>query len=71
MSGWTEKIQKAFTAVTFAEANCPDIARQFLKDDPALQSVMVPVRQSNGLNDFLSAVGLGETKVWIGVVDTG
>ena len=66
---WVEKIQKILTAITFAEANCPDIGREFLKDDLAVHAVMVPVRQSKGLSDFLLTIGLTEAKVWIGMVE--
>jgi len=68
MSKWTEKIQNIFAAVTFAEANCPDVAREFLKNDPPLQEVIVPVCQPEKLNNFLAAVGLSGTKVWVGAV---
>ena len=71
MSRWTEKIQNVFAAITFAEADCPDVAREFLKGDPGLQPVMVPAGQSIGLDDFIAAVGLSGTKVWYGVVEAG
>ena len=53
--------EKTFIAITFAEAGCHDIAREFIEKDPAQTS-------KKSLNTFLDTVGLKGVNVRYKVV---
>jgi len=50
--GCREVIQNTFTAITFAEANCHDMAKQYLK------GCSKPLERKTGIQEFASMVGL-------------
>ena len=54
-SQWKEKLESLFAAEAFAEAGCPEMAREFLKS-PEVEKA----------GDFLTRVGLKGIRVWYG-----
>ncbi len=63
MKNLMKKIDRLFTAITFAEAKAHDHARKYLEPQRAVIKKMEP----NNLKSFLTNVGLDNVKVYYGV----
>jgi hypothetical protein len=50
MKSLIEKLEKTFMAATFAEADCHEMATEFMEDAP---------KKTGSLDEFLDTVGLG------------
>ena len=56
MKKFLERLEKTFIAITFAEAGCPELAKEFLVKEAEYQKAQT-------LYSFLETVGLKEIRV--------
>ena len=67
MKTWREKIEKVFEAITFAEANCHEYAREARGTVSVPKSTLAKEPVTN--QSFADAIGLKGIRVWYGVAE--
>jgi hypothetical protein len=60
MKKWLKRIERAFAAVAYAEAGCPEMAKEFLVKRQA-------TKRDQSLEAFLETVGLLNVRVSYGL----
>lgn len=56
MRNWLKKFEEIFAAVTFAEADCPELAQEFIGKETVTEN-------AQSLDAFLETVGLKNVQV--------